>query len=508
MKRKMLICLMLILTVVSAFAVKVSPVRFDMSVSRGSSKEFTLNVLGSKGLSNQDLVIYASDLSMDHRGALSFDLTKSRNSAVKFIKIEKGKISILEEQSKEIKFKVSVPSNVAPGEYYAVIMVEPEKFVDVKNKKEPVTLKLKTRVAVVVVLDIPGRVYEKKGEILDLNAFPAEKSVKITSSFKNTGNIHLDVTASSIIRSADGKINFGKFEMRALSSSKAEAFIFPDAIRDFEGVLNRQLPEGDYLADVSYNYGYDFKKANKTIKFSIKRKGTINEKSAEFIGLESKELKLSIPVGATRTQTIKVTNTDYRPIGMAVESNDWIQIKPATFTLKPGEVKNIQAVIKVSEYKEAIKKANIIFRPDRGKTSTISVDIYKPGTPNLKELLKPSVKPETNTEDKSVTEEAGKNLEKQKPVVNDQSKVDKDNQPAKSDSSISDSVVLKNKAIDKGNVKKDSTKKIGYLETISKFINSDNAKYIEAGMIFVSVVFFVVLFFYSKKKKGGDDAKN
>jgi hypothetical protein len=498
MKRKMLICLMLILTVVSAFSVKVSPVRFDLSVSRGSSKEFTLNILGSKGLHSQDLIIYPSDLSMDRRGALSFDLTKGRNSAVKWIKLGISKLSLLEEQTKDIKFKVSIPSNVAPGEYYGVIMVEPEQFVNVKDKKEPVTLKLKTRVAIVVILDIPGRVYEKKGEITGLNAFPSEKLVKITSSFKNTGNIHLDVTASATIRSADGKINFSKFNLRALSSSKIEAFMFPDGTRDFEGVLNRQLPEGDYLADVSYNYGYDFKKANKTIKFSIKRKGMINEKNAEFLGLESKELKLSIPIGATRTQTIKVTNKDYRPIGVAVESNDWIQIKPKTFSLKPGEVKNIQAVISVSEYKEAIKKASIIFRPDRGKASVIAVSVIKPGTPNLKELLKASIKPETNTGDESVKEgKVEKKLEKQEPVINKQS------EPAKNDSSLNDSVVLKNKAIDKGIVKKDSTGKMENGNALSKLLEVNNIKFVALGLIGIVIIILLL-----RKKKNGNDAKN
>ena len=496
MKRKMLICLMLILTVVSAFAVKVSPVRFDISVPRGSSKEFTLNILGSKGLHTQDLIIYPSDLSMDRRGALSFDLIKGRNSAVKWIKLEISKLSLLEEQTKDIKFKVSIPSNVAPGEYYAVIMVEPEKFVNVKDKKEPVTLKLKTRVAIIVILDIPGRVYEKKGEITGLNAFPSEKLVKITSSFKNTGNIHLDVAASATIRSADGKINFGKFDLRALSSSKVEAFIFPDGTRDFEGTLNRQLPEGDYLADVSYNYGYNFKKANKTIKFSIKRKGTINEKNAEFIGLESKELKLSIPIGATRTQTIKVTNTDYRPISnVVVESNDWIQIKPKTFSLKPGEIKNIQAIINVSEYKEAIKKASIIFRPDRGKSSVVSVYIYKPGTPNLKDLLKVSVQSETNKDDNSIKEgDVEKKLDQQTPVIDNKSKVSEDKPSVKNDSSLSDK---------KENVKSNSTKKVETDNVFLKLLKDNNV--IVGGLI---IIIFLLILLLRKKKNNGNGAKN
>lgn len=498
MKRKMLICLMFMLVVASTFAVKVSPVRYDISVARGTSKEFTLNVLGSKGLHVQDLIIYPSDLSMDRRGALSFDLTGSRNSAVKWIKLERSKLSLLEEQSREIKFKVSIPSNVAPGEYYAVIMVEPEKFVNVKDKKEPVTLKLKTRVAIVIILDVPGRVYEKKGEITGLAVVPpTEKYVRLSSSFKNTGNIHLDVTAGAIIRSADGKINFGKFEMRALSSSKAEAFIFPDAVRDFEGVLKRQLPEGDYLADISYNYGYNFKKANKTIKFSIKRSSAISEKNAEFLGFESKELKLSLPVGSTRTQTIKVTNTDYRPISVTTESEGWIQIKPQTFNLKPGEVKNVQAVISVSEYKEAIKKANIVFRPDRGKASVVSVVIIKPGTPNLKELLKPSAQPETSADTESVTEEAGKKLDQQSPVNDDKSKVSEE-------PSVKDSSSLSDK---KENVKPDAVKKVETGNAFSKFFSGDNLIFGGLGLIGIAIIFLLILLL-RKKKNDGNDAKN
>ncbi len=377
MKRKILFCLTLILFISYAYAVKVSPVRFDMTIARGVSQEFVINLTGTKGSYNQDLLIYPSDLFMSRVGTLSFDtIVGNKNSAINWIKMENNKISLLEDQAKEIKFKVSIPSNATPGEYYAVIMVEPDKFTKIKDEKNPYAFKMKTRVAVVVVLDVPGRAYEKKGEVTEVKILETDSIVKIASTFKNTGDIHLDVVAEAIIRSADGRVNFGKFDLGALSSSKKEAFIFPDAMRDFEGALRRQLPTGDYMAEVSYNYGYDFKKAKQIEKFSVKRKISLNENSNEFLSLKNEELRLLIPKGGRRTQVVTVTNTDYRVLNVDIASSDWVQATPSILNLKPGEVRNVMLTISATDYDlSQEKETTLSFKTDRGKSAEMKVFI-------------------------------------------------------------------------------------------------------------------------------------
>lgn len=382
MKKKMLFVLALILFVGYVHAVKVSPVRYDLSIPRGSSKELIINLGGNKGSGNQSLIIYPSDLYMSREGALSFDTIKdSKNSAVKWIKMEKIKISLFEGQEKTIKFKISIPSSAVPGEYYAVIMVEPGVFTKVKSKKQPIMMEMKSRVAVVIILDVPGRTYQKKGEATELKVIETDSLTKVVSTFKNSGDIHLDVSGDVIIRSADGKINFGTFDLGAFNSSKKEAFIFPGAMRDFGGFVGRQLPRGEYVAEVIYNYGYEFKKARITQKFSIKRETSLNEAEVEFLSVENKKLQLTIPAKAMRTQVIKITNTDYRAVNVSVEADDWIKINPKSFSLKPGEVRNIQVIISISEFKEPVIKAGIVLKTDRGKATKIALEIYKPGTP-------------------------------------------------------------------------------------------------------------------------------
>jgi len=491
MKRKMLICLTLILSLNYASAVKVSPVRYDLSITRGSSKEFVLNLMGSKGFSNQDLMIYPSDLFMSRSGALSFDSRKSKNSCVNWIKIEKSKLSLLGTQAKNVKFKISIPADAIPGEYYAVIMVEPNEFTKVSDKKNPMMIKMKSRVAVVVVLDVPGRTYEKKGEAIDLNILETNKFIRIGSTFKNSGNIHLDVSAEAVIKSIDGKENFGKFDIKAVNSSKTESFIFPGALRDFGGVLKRQLPGGDYLVDVAYNYGYSFKKAHQIKKFTVIRKGTLDEKNSEFINLDNRELKLSIPVGATRTQIIKVTNLDYRAINVITESSDWIKINPKTFSLKPGEAKNIQAIISVSDYKEAIKKASVVFRPNRGKAIILSVDVIKPGTPNIKELLQAtSVQPQATTDPQMVTEGGtGKKLEQPQPASKDSQLVGGEANNKKINSNTNDKAI----------------KNLPDVKQASKWDADSHILYIGLGLIGLVIIILLIILII---RNTGKSAKN
>jgi hypothetical protein len=305
---------------------------------------------------------------------LKFDrLDNFKYSAVPWMNLGETKYTLIENQKKELKFKISVPMNAVPGEYYSVVMVEPTEFSNVKAEDKPLKLQMKSRVAVVIVIDVPGRIYEKKGDALSTSVREENSKLYIFSTFNNTGNIHLDVAGTASIRSMDGKTRFAEIKLLATGNPKEEAFIFPGNMRDFEGTLDKQLPKGDYVVDVVFDYGNKLKKATANSKFSISREVNIDESKYEFLNLESKNVELVVPAGALRTKVLKVSNTDYRTINVSVASEKWVEVEPNSFTLQPGESKNIKATISPAVYIKPIMEAKIIFIPDRGMRSEVKL---------------------------------------------------------------------------------------------------------------------------------------
>jgi len=261
-------CLVLVISPVYAF--RASPVRLDLTIARGKTMKLVLNLTGSKGANKEHLLVFPTDISMRRNGALSFNrLEGFKHSAVPWIKLEQTKMALLGKQKKELKFKISVPRRARPGEYYAVIMLEPTEFTNIRAKDKPIMVQMKSRIAVVIVIDVPGRIYEKKGQAVSAKAQEVNGKIKVISTFHNAGNIHLDVSGIAIIRSKDRRMSFGQVKLMAVGSQKNEAFIFPGNMRDFIGVLERPLPQGEYVVDVAFDYGYKFKKARLGSDFFI-----------------------------------------------------------------------------------------------------------------------------------------------------------------------------------------------------------------------------------------------
>jgi hypothetical protein len=376
MKKQIILIVLLMALVNFVHAFRVTPARLDLIINRGTTMEVVLALTGSVSTKPETLTVFLTDISMMRDGGLKFErLEGFKHSAVPWIKLEQANYTLLEKQTKELKFKISVPRSADPGEYYSVVMVEPTEFTNIRDKNKPLMMQVKSRIAVVIVIDVPGRIYEKKGNALSASVQEENGKLKILSTFNNDGNIHLDVSGTASIRSKDGKTRFGQVKLIALNAIKDEAFVFPGNARDFEGVLDKQLPKGEYVVDVMFDYGAKIKKAITSSDFSISRETNADESKNEYLVLDSKTAELKIPVGALRTKVVKVSNTDYRAINVSVESEDWIKVEPKNFTLQPGASRNIKTTISIAGYKQPIMETKITFRPDRGMPSELKIQI-------------------------------------------------------------------------------------------------------------------------------------
>jgi hypothetical protein len=379
MKKKIVLALFFLFLANFASAFRVTPARLDLTIKRGTTQEVILILMGSKSVKPETLMVFPTDISMLQNGGLKFDrLEGSKHSAVPWIKLEQVNYTLLEKQTKELKFKISVPMSTVPGEYYSVVMVEPTEFSDIKIKDKPLMLQMKSRIAVVIVIDVPGRIYEKKGEALSASVQEENGKLKIFSIFNNAGNIHLDVAGMASIRSKDGKTRFGQVKLLGTGNPKEEAFIFPGNARDFEGTLDKQLPKGEYVVDVMFDYGAKIKKAMASSNFSIVREINVDESKAEFL-IVDKKIDIQVPVGALRTKVVKISNSDYRVINISFVSDSWVQVEPQSFALEPGQSKNIKLTI--SNDGKSQKETTIVVKPDRGIPSEIKVFLTEKAKP-------------------------------------------------------------------------------------------------------------------------------
>lgn len=409
MKKQIILVVLLMMLVGFANAFKVSPVKLELSIPRGQTREIVLTLNGSNGTNIENLIIYPTDLSVSKTGVYTFQrIENSKFSAVPWIKISDTKISLNEAQTKTLKFKISVPMDANPGEYYSIIMIEPEKDTRMKSREKPLAMDYKVRIGVVLILDVPGRIYAKIGKALSTEMIPItpelirqikaetmngkydnkhelfyalpdieklENKTLILGNFQNFGNTHLYVSGTAIIRSRDGRSSFGQTKLVAMGNTKEQVFTFPGDERYFIGVWEKQLPKGEYICDAMYDYGSSVTKAKASSDFSISRETNADESKNEYLVLDSKTAELKIPVGALRTKVVKVSNTDYRAINVSVESEDWIKVEPKNFTLQPGANRNIKTTISIAGYKQPIMETKITFRPDRGMPSELKIQI-------------------------------------------------------------------------------------------------------------------------------------
>lgn len=368
------------------FAFRVQPVRLDITLKRGQTGIIHIALSGSKGTRGEYLKVYPVDLIMNRNGSLAFERQENfKYSVVPWISLKEERVRLFEGQTKDYEFRISVPRSAIPGEYYAILMFEPVEPTPMEDPERPIRLMMISRIAVPIILNVPGRIYKKQGKAMETGAQQIDDGkVEVNSTFKNTGSIHLDVCGSALIKSKDEKRNFAKIQLKAFGSSKksGEGFIMPGNLRDFVGISESplSLPAGEYLVEVSYDYGYKFRKARDEAIFTITKQFKIDESKTPLFKVDKPIIEFEAKPGVFKTLVLKVTNIDFQPLKVLVQSEkDWARVSPSNFVLKSGESRNLKIIATIPENIESKNQARIVFKPDRGKETEVKLIVYEPG---------------------------------------------------------------------------------------------------------------------------------
>lgn len=177
-------------------------------------------------------------------------------------------------QIEQIPISISIPTNAAPGGYYAVI-----RFSGIPPELEGTGMSLSASLGALVLLRVSGETTEK----LSIEEFSVSQENKIGSLFestskslpikfieriKNSGNIHEQPSGQIIVTDMFGK------DIVTLNINLPPRDILPDSIRKFEQPLDSDsigntFLFGKYTAKLNVTYGASGEILTKSIEFWV-----------------------------------------------------------------------------------------------------------------------------------------------------------------------------------------------------------------------------------------------
>lgn len=368
------------------FAFRVSPAKLELAVKRNKNATVVLHLRGSTF--NEKIKLYSTNFLIGRRGNLSFEkLENWKYSALPWIKLDEKTLTLAKGRTKDFEFKIKVPYRAKPGEYYGAIMIEPTEFTPIERKigGVKVVLNLKSRIAVPIILTIPGRVPKRGGKVHLVRVEAGKEEIKILSTFNNTGNVLEEVRGRVTVRDAVKRRIFDVVRLKALNGGHPDGSgkVFPETLRDFAGEVQRPLPPGEYVAEAAFDYGYKYRLAKARTTFTVTPQIAQKQRELLTLAVEPELLELKIPAGGFRTLGIKVSNLDYQPIHVKMHFNpvanpSWIRLSESEFDLPPGRSKTLRVILSIPRGEKPERSIKIELKADRGKKVVADVVVLNP----------------------------------------------------------------------------------------------------------------------------------
>jgi len=376
----------LILTVKTSLAFRVSPTSFEVTLKGGETKTLFLEI-GNELSEPIRCRIYPTNYEVGRDGKPIFEGASDRFSALKMIKIKESEVIVSAKGQKKVAILVTLPRGIPGGEYFAAIMSETTSPAQVKTAQGVVAqMMVNLRIGSILRVNVPGRTILKKAEISELRVEMPEKEegIKIMATLENRCPLHLEAEGEVLIKDAGNRV-VEKFLLQGANKEiRGRAFIYPQGSRDFWGIIEKPLPAGKYLAEVSFDYGYRFRKIRKEIAFEISPALGKKQKEWLLIRAEPNLVKLEMKPGALRRENIKILNLDINPLRVVASTKvftktNWLKVLPAELTIRGQAVGSLRIIVSLPEDETVKRIGKVLLKPERGKEMSVDIIISEKG---------------------------------------------------------------------------------------------------------------------------------
>lgn len=248
----------------STNVLKISPVRSDVEIKPGESKEVQATVTN---LTKQPITVRPIQndfVSGDERGTPALILDSSKfaptHSLKRFMK-PLSDITIPASQSKTVKVTIAVPKDAQAGGYFGAIRFAPT------SPESGGQVNLSASVASLILLTVPGNIVEK----LNLTSFEIQQGGTTATYFQSSNDLHTSFRFENKGNVQVGPI--GKISVKEgnnviyetdFNNKSPRDVILPDGARRWDVPLKQIGSFGNYTVSATFTYG----KKNQTIEVS------------------------------------------------------------------------------------------------------------------------------------------------------------------------------------------------------------------------------------------------
>lgn len=243
--------------------IEITPSRYELLVEpRGQSvQSMKISNLGSEEMSFT-AVTHDWDMSPDG-SLLLLDSGSTSQSASNWIRFNPKKFTIGGSQSQFIRFSVSVPPNVQPGEYRTALVLTPETRLEMKKG-----LYVQPTFAILVYVNVPE--IRRNGEMQEVKITVDESSTYfLEGQIRSKGNAHLRLTGEYFLINEEGR--------EIQNQQIGKILILPGRTDSFKISLGKNLTPGKYKVKLIWHYLPAFYMEGKLDEYSVTEQGMVKE---------------------------------------------------------------------------------------------------------------------------------------------------------------------------------------------------------------------------------------
>lgn len=243
----------------AANSLRIAPVRTELALDPGASKEIT--VYGQNLTPNpvqMKVAISDFEASKDESGkplVILDDAYAKSHSLKRLASVEPSAVTLPPNERVGVKVTITVPKSARAGGYYGAVRFLPADEVELDSNGVAVS----TNVGSLVILKVNGDLKEKLTlESLDVRQenkpgtfFKTSEGLKAVVRFNNLGNIQEQPFGKVQVLDRGGKV----IEEHEINNTDPRGNVLPESIRRFEVDLKKVNSFGKYTLQGNFGYG-------------------------------------------------------------------------------------------------------------------------------------------------------------------------------------------------------------------------------------------------------------